>query len=168
MIPLPGPTRSSPGDGQTIPVSIGALNSPGGMTQLDGSYTTTKLQNDGSGFGLMQSVAIGNDGVVTALFSNGTTRPIYQLDVAVVPNPDGLSPVTGNAYSLSPAAGVPQLYQPGQGPAGTTNGGALEGSNVDLGTELTNLIETQRAYSSNATVIQTANRMLATLDTIHQ
>ena len=45
---------------------------------------------------------------------------------------------------------MPQLFQAGQGPTGTTEGGALEGSNVDLGSELTNLIETQRAYSSNA------------------
>ncbi len=156
------------GDGQILPINIGALNSPGGITQLDGAYTTTKLQNDGSPFGLMQSVTIGNTGLVTASFSNGATRPIYQLDVAVVPNPDGLTPATGDAYSLSFAAGVPQLFQPGQGPAGTTAAGSLEGSNVDLGTELTNLIETQRAYSSNATVIQTANRMLATLDTIGQ
>jgi flagellar hook protein FlgE len=166
--PAAGTYTVTTADGQTIPINIGALNSPGGMTQLDGSYTTTKLQNDGSTFGLMQSVSIGGDGVVSASFSNGATRPIYQLDVAVVPNPDGLAPVTGDAYTISPAAGVPQLYQPGQGPAGTTNGGALEGSNVDLGTELTNLIETQRAYSSNATVIQTANQMLATLDRITQ
>jgi flagellar hook protein FlgE len=166
--PAAGTYTISTGDGQTIPITIGALNSPGGITQLDGSYTTTKLQNDGSPFGLMQSVSIGNDGVVTASFSNGATRPIYQMDVAVVPNPDGLTPVTGDAYSLSPAAGVAQLYQPGQGPAGTTDGGTLEGSNVDLSTELTNLIETQRAYSSNATVIQTANQMLQTLTTIFQ
>ena len=166
--PGPGTYTVTTGDGQTIPITIGALNSSAGLTQLDGSYTTTKIQNDGSAFGLMQSVVIGNDGMVTATFSNGATRPIYQLDLAVVPNPDGLAPVTGDAYSMAAAAGVPQLYQPGQGPAGTTDGGALEGSNVDLGTELTNLIETQRAYSSNATVIQTANQMLATLDRINQ
>jgi flagellar hook protein FlgE len=166
--PVAGTYTITTGDGQQIPINIGALNSSSGMTQLDGSYTTTKIQNDGAPFGLMQSVSIGNNGVVTASFSNGATRPIYQLDVAVVPNPDGLIPVTGDAYSLSAASGVAQLYQPGQGPAGTTDGGALEGSNVDLSTELTNLIETQRAYSSSATVIQTANQMLAVLSTLNQ
>jgi flagellar hook protein FlgE len=166
--PVAGSYSITSGDGQVIPINIGALNSASGMTQLDGSYTTTKIQNDGSAFGLMQSVSIGNNGVVTASFSNGATRPIYQLDVAVVPNPDGLNAVTGDAYALSAASGVPQLYQPGQGPAGTTDGGALEGSNVDLSTELTNLIETQRAYASSATVIQTANRMLSDLSTLNQ
>lgn len=155
-------------DGQALPINIGALNSPGGITQLDGSYTTTKIQANGSAFGIMQGVSIGNTGLVTASFSNGSTRPIYQLDVAVVPNPDGLTAVSGDAYSVSPNSGIAQLYQPGQGPAGTTDGGALEGSNVDLATELTNLIETQRAYSSSATVIQTANRMMSVLDTLNQ
>jgi flagellar hook protein FlgE len=166
--PTAGTYTITTADGQTIPINIGAPGSPSGMTQLDGSYQTTQIKNDGSAFGLLQSVSIGSNGVVTASFSNGATRPIYQLDVAVVPNPDGLAPVTGNAYTLSPEAGVARLYQPGQGPAGTTDGGSLEGSNVDLSTELTNLIETQRAYASSATVIQTANHMLGTLDTINQ
>lgn len=155
-------------DGQTIPINIGELNSPNGITQLDGSYTTTQIQANGSPFGTMQSVAIGTNGLVTASFSNGTTRPIYQLDVATVPDPDGLTPVTGDAYSVSQQSGVVQLFTPGTGPAGTTDGGTLEGSNVNLSTELTNLIATQRAYSSSATVIQTANQMLNTLTTMNQ
>jgi flagellar hook protein FlgE len=166
--PVAGTYTITTGDGQSLPITIGALNSASGMTQLDGTYTTTKIQNDGSSYGLMQSVSIGTDGIVTASFSNGATRPIYQLDVAVVPNPDGLAPVSGNAYTISAEAGVAQLYTAGNGPAGTTVGGSLEGSNVDLGTELTNLIETQRAYASSATVIQTANQMLGTLTTLNQ
>jgi len=54
----------------------------------------------------------------------------------------------GGPSNCPPAAGVPRLYQAGTGPVGTTEGGALEGSNVDLSTELTNLIATQNAYSS--------------------
>lgn len=155
-------------DGQSIPINIGALNSPDGITQLNGSYTTTKIQANGSPFGTMQNVSIGTNGLVTASFSNGTTRPIYQMDVAIVPDADGLTPVTGDAYSVSPQSGVVQLFTPGTGSAGTTDGGTLEGSNVDLSTELTNLIATQRAYASSATVIQTANQMLGVLTTLNQ
>jgi flagellar hook protein FlgE len=153
-------------DLQQIGIFIGNQNNSSGMTQYDGSYTTTKIQADGSAYGIMQSVSIGNDGLVTASFTNGSTRPIYQLDIAMVPNSDGLTAVTGNAYALSTDSGIAQLYLPGQGPAGTTEGGSLEGSNVDLSTELTNLIATQRAYASSATVIQTANQMLGVLDTL--
>jgi flagellar hook protein FlgE len=166
--PTTGILSVTTGDGQNIGINVGSTGSTAGISQLDGSYQTTKIQTDGSSFGLMQSVSIGTDGIVTAAFSNGATRPIYQIDVAIVPNPDGLAPVSGDAYSLTPAAGVAQLYAAGTGPAGTTVGGSLEGSNVDLSTELTNLIATQRAYSSSATVIQTANAMLGTLTTLNQ
>ena len=148
------------GSGQALPITIGSPDTPGGMTQLDGAYTTSSISKNGNAFGLLQGVTIGNDGQVVASFTNGSTRPIYQLDLATVPAPDSLTPVSGGAYALSPGAGVPQLFQAGQGPTGTTEGGALEGSNVDLGSELTNLIETQRAYSSNAQVIKSATDML--------
>jgi flagellar hook protein FlgE len=148
------------GSGQALPITIGSPDTAGGMTQLDGAYTTSAISKNGNAFGLLQGVTIGNDGKVVASFTNGSTRPIYQLDLATVPAPDSLTPVSGGAYALSPGAGVPQLFQAGQGPTGTTDGGALEGSNVDLGTQLTNLIETQRAYSSNAEVIKSATDML--------
>ncbi|HUB48815.1 MAG TPA: flagellar hook-basal body complex protein, partial [Acetobacteraceae bacterium] len=156
------------GGGQSLPISIGALGSSDGMSQLDGAYQTTNVAQNGSAFGLLQGVSVGTNGVVTASFSNGATRPIYQVDLATVPNQDGLTPVAGDAYALNPSSGVPQLYQPGTGPAGTLDAGSLEGSNVDITTQLTNMIETQRAYSSNAMVVQTANQMMQTVDTLNQ
>ncbi len=156
------------GDGSTLPINIGAIGSPSGLTQLSGSYTTTQMSQNGAGFGTLQDVSIGSDGIVTASFSNGATRPIYQIDLAMVANPDGLTPVSGNAFALSAASGTAQLYQAGTGPVGTTEGGSLEGSNVDLSTELTNLIATQRAYSSSAEVVQSAGQMLDVLNHLNQ
>jgi flagellar hook protein FlgE len=156
------------GGGATLPISIGAIGSPGGLTQLDGPYTTTQMSQNGSSFGTLQGVSIGTDGKVNASFSNGAVRGIYQIDLAVVANPDGLTAASGGAYALSAAAGVPQLFQAGQGPVGTIQGGALEGSNVDLGTELSNLIATQRAYSSSAEVIQISNQMLDVVNHLNQ
>jgi flagellar hook protein FlgE len=129
--------------GQSIPISIGALNSATGMTQFDGNYQTTNVSQNGAAFGRLQGVTIGNDGVVTASFSNGTTRPIYQL---------------------TNASGVAQIDIPGQGAAGAIDSGSLEQSNVDITTQLTNMIQTQRAYSSNAMVMQTADQMLDTIN----
>ena len=153
--------------GQSIPISIGALNSASGMTQFAGGYQTTQESQNGAGFGLLQGVSIGNNGVVTAAFSNGTTRPIYQIDLATVPNPDGLTPVSGDAFQLSDVAGVAQLTQAGTGAAGTIDAGSLEGSNVDITTQLTNMIETQRAYSSNAMVLQTSSQMMDTINRLN-
>ena len=158
--PVAGSLGITTGGGATLPIAIGALNSPSGMTQLDGAFSTTQVSQNGASFGTVKGVSIGTDGAVTASFSNGATRPIYQLDLADVANPDGLTPANGGAFSVPPSAGAPQLYQAGTGPVGTTEGGSLEGSNVDLSTELTSLIATQNAYSSSAQVIQASNQML--------
>lgn len=146
--------------GISLPITIGALNSPVGMTQFDSDYQATRMDQDGAAFGLLQSVSIGDDGVVNANFSNGTARAIWQLDLVSLPNPDGLTPVSGSAYRVSQESGQPRLHRPGDGTVGATTSGALEGSNVDLTAQLTNMIETQRAYSSNAMVVQTASQML--------
>ncbi|MFM2045923.1 MAG: flagellar hook protein FlgE, partial [Pseudomonadota bacterium] len=82
------------------------------------------------------------------------------LPVADVTNPDGLRRLDGNAFQVSRESGDMYLWDAGSGPAGTMNGGALEASNVDIAEELTSIIETQRAYSSNAKIIQTADEML--------
>ncbi|MBO1080529.1 flagellar hook protein FlgE [Roseomonas haemaphysalidis] len=143
-----------------LPVKVGVPESPSGMTQLSGQYVATKIEKDGSAFGMLERVSVEDDGKVVATFSNGQSRAIYQLKLAVFPNADGLNPVSGDAYEMSRAAGAVRLLSAGEGSAGTTSGGALESSNVDIGTELTNLIETQRAYSSNASVVRTADQML--------
>jgi flagellar hook protein FlgE len=162
--PNAGTFSVTTGSGVTLPINIGAIGSPAGMTQLDGPFNTTNVSQNGASFGTAQGVTIDRNGIVTATFSNGATRPIYQLDLAMVANPDGLIPADGSAFQLSPVAGIPRLYQAGTGPAGTTEGGALEGSNVDLSTELTNLIATQNAYSSAGQVIQAANQMLQVIN----
>jgi len=148
------------GNAVDLPIKIGLPDSISGITQLAGNYTPVKVEKDGSAFGLLERVSVQDDGKVIATFSNGQSRAIYQLKLAVFPNADGLNPVRGDAYEMSRTAGAVRLLTAGEGAAGTTSGGALESSNVDIGTELTNLIETQRAYSSNASVVRTADQML--------
>ncbi|MBK1659949.1 flagellar hook protein FlgE [Paracraurococcus ruber] len=158
--PTLGTLTIATGGGVTLPIDIGAIGATAGMTQLQGDFTATRIEKDGSAFGLLQRVSVADDGKVMATFSNGQSRPIYQLKLALFANPDGLNPVRGDAYEMAKDAGAVRLLNPGTGAAGATSGGALEASNVDIGTELTNLIETQRAYSSNASVIHTADQML--------
>ena len=90
------------------------------------------------------------------LLAQGTRR----LAVAEVPNPDGLNMVDGNAYLMTQASGNFKLLGPGTGSTGTITTGSLESSNVELAEELTRLIQTQRAYSSNAKIITTVDEMM--------
>ena len=75
-------------------------------------------------------------------------------------NPDGLRQVDGNAYIPTQSSGDFQLNTAGTGTAGSITAGALEASNVELAEELTMLIQTQRAYSSNAKIITTVDQMM--------
>ena len=77
-----------------------------------------------------------------------------------MPNPDGLLALDGQAFKISPSSGNLFLWDAGDGPTGAIAGYALEASTTDIAQELTHMITTQRAYSSNAKVIQTVDEML--------
>src|SRR3546814_10056118 len=96
------------------------------------------------------------EGVLRGIYSMGATRDLYQIPVADVTNPDGLGAVDGNAYKVGIESGSMRLWDADTGPAGAVAGAALESSNVDLAQELTALIAAQRAYSSNAKIVPTA------------
>ena len=141
-------------------LSQGNYNTPDGITQLSGDFQLNFLQQNGAKFGNFAGVSIGKDGVVTALFDNGVTRPVYQIPLATFTNPNGLQSLSGNVWISTDFSGNPTLRQPGDAGAGEVNSSALEASTVDLGTEFTRMITTQRAYSSSAKVITTADQML--------
>ncbi|MEM6851054.1 MAG: flagellar hook protein FlgE [Pseudomonadota bacterium] len=146
-------------NGQAITLTLGAEDSFEGVAQFDGSYLPTTTRN-GSGFGEVEAIEMSDDGVLSAIFSSGLRRPLYQVPLSDVVNPDGLVALDGNAYRISNESGDFRLFTAGSGPVGAVIGNALENSNVDIAEELTALIETQRAYSSNATIVRTADEML--------
>ena len=95
-----------------------------------------------------------------ALFDVGITRTIYQIPLVDVPNPNGLAVLDDQTYSVTTDSGSFFLWDAGDGPTGDLISYAREESATDVAGELTNLIQTQRAYSSNAKVIQTVDEML--------
>ncbi|WP_162937681.1 flagellar hook protein FlgE [Indioceanicola profundi] len=147
-------------DGQPITVNFGRTGETGGLTQWGDQYVPTKINKDGAGYAPLERVEVGDDGVMTAVYRNGLRQAVYRIPMADVTNPDGLRRMDGNAFQISRESGDIYLWDAGTGTAGTVNGGALEASNVDIAEELTSIIETQRAYSSNAKIIQTADEML--------
>jgi flagellar hook protein FlgE len=150
---------------QTINFDFGRRNTTApfvaeNVTSYDADYFTTFLNQNGVRFGSYVGVNISDRGVVTAIFDNGQTLPLYQIPLVDFANPNGLEPRTGNAYAQTERAGDFILRTPGSGSAGKVVASSVELSTVDIATEFTDMIITQRAYSANTRVVRTADDML--------
>lgn len=132
-------------------------------TQFAGEYNVISSDQNGAELGLRTGISIDSDGFVTAQFSNGRSSKIYKIPLATFANANGLTEITGNIFRESDSSGNFNLREAGQGSAGKIEGGALEGSNVDLADEFSKMIVTQRAYSAATKVISTADEMTAEL-----
>jgi len=150
-------------DRQQITLDIGTIGFGDGLTQYEGDYFPSIIEQDGLSFGSFTGVTIDEDGVVTALFDNGQQRSIFQLPLATFRNPNGLESRNGNAYLQSGISGDALLLTANTGGSGTIAPSSLESSTVDLAEEFTNMIITQRAYSASAKIISTADEMLEEL-----
>ena len=139
------------------------IGSPGGgsyLTQLSSTFSPIGVGADGAPIGSLSSVEISEDGMVQAIYDTGFRRTLYQVPLADVPNPNGLTALDNQTFAVSQDSGGLYFWDAGSGPVGTTIGFSLTESTTDVAAELTDLIKTQRAYSSNAKVIQTVNDML--------
>ncbi len=145
---------------QTISLDIGGPSSPGGLTQYDTTSSLNSTTIDGRAYGALSNVQVDKDGFVSALFSNGLSRQIYQIPVATFANPGGLLASPGDAYLAGNESGPVALKSAGTAGAGSVEPAALEASTVDLSVEFSNLIITQRAYSASSKIITTADEML--------
>ena len=143
-----------------ITLDLGTANLSDGLTQFSGAYNVTFINQNGVQFGSFSGVSISDEGLVVALFDNGETLPIYKIPLVTFANFNGLTAKTGNVYVSSDSSGVPVLRVAKSGSAGAINAGSLENSTVDLGTEFTNMILAQRAYSATTRIITTADEML--------
>jgi len=146
--------------GGPMEIDIGSIGGQAGMTQLSDNFAPVSISKNGSPVGNLASVEVDANGFVHAIYDSGFTRTIYQVPLADVPNANGLIPLDNQAYQVSPDSGPFFLWDAGNGPTGNVKGFAREESATDVASELTQLIQTQRAYSSNAKVIQTVDQML--------
>ena len=109
----------------------------------------------------VQSITIGMDGTISAQLPNQADSVILgEIELADFVNPTGLQAVGENLFKETAASGVPVVGTPGLDGIGNVYGGSLETSNVNVVTELINMIETQRAYEMNSKAISTADQML--------
>ncbi|WP_116132947.1 flagellar hook protein FlgE [Tropicimonas sp. IMCC34043] len=144
----------------SITVKIGALGTGDVTSQLSDRFVPTTIAKNGAPVSAMTSIEVDENGYVLANFENGTTRTLYQVPLVDVANPNGLNAMDSQTYQATRDSGSFFLWDAGDGPVGDLVGYALEESATDVASELTDLIRTQRAYSSNAKVIQTVDEML--------
>ncbi|MEM7487801.1 MAG: flagellar hook-basal body complex protein [Pseudomonadota bacterium] len=143
-----------------LELEIGRPLEGGGLSQLSDTFAPLSISKDGSPVGNLSSYEVDSSGKLSAIYDTGYSKVIYQIPVVDVPNPNGLKALSNQAYEVSAASGALYLWDAGDGPVGDMIGFAREESTTDVAGELTSLIQTQRAYSSNAKVIQTVDEML--------
>jgi flagellar hook protein FlgE len=132
-----------------------------GTTQFAGPSTVTATDIDGHGFGNLTDLVISDDGTIAGVFDNGERIDLAKIALADFANMEGLERAGDGLLTESTKSGAALIDVAGSGARGSVVSGALEGSNVDLGTELVTLIAYQRAFQGNAKTVTTADEMLA-------
>ena len=132
-----------------------------GLTQYSGS-TTAFAANNGNAAGTLKSVSIDSNGVITGTYTNGINRKEGQVAIAQFNNAAGLTKTGNSLYSESNNSGTPNIKTV-NALGCTITPSALEMSNVDMASELTDMIVTQRGYQSNSKIITVSDELLETL-----
>ena len=132
-------------------------------TQLGYEFNPDGGTIDGNAPSKVAGFVIDDDGIVYVKYENNKLEPRYRIALANVQSPDNLIPQSGNVYSQGTDSGVVVTGFAGSGDFGSIISGALESSNVDIAEELTSMIESQRSYTANSKVFQTAADLLDVL-----
>jgi flagellar hook protein FlgE len=129
-------------------------------SQLATSYTLLDAAVNGNAPSEVERVEISDDGTLYAVFQNGARLATYRIPLANVASPDNLQPLAGNVFATSTDSGDMQIGFAGEGGFGSMVSSALEQSTVDLASELTAMIESERNYTANSKVFQTGSELM--------
>jgi flagellar hook protein FlgE len=146
-----------------IQLDVGSPGSFRGITQFRSPSTTAAKTQDGYTMGKLQQISINEYGTVSGVFTNGITKDLAQIYIAEFNNPGGLMKMGDSMYRPSANTGEAILGIPKVSSASSIKPGALELSNVELATEFTSMITTQRGFQANARVITVSDQMLQEL-----
>jgi flagellar hook protein FlgE len=144
----------------SISIDFGGEDTSSGFAQFAADFNVQSISRDGAEVGLRTGVSLDNEGFVVASYSNGATQKLWKIPVATFANPNELEARKGSAFGQTTASGEFTLREANKGGAGRIEPLSLEGSNVDLSEEFTQMITTQRAYSAATKIITTADEML--------
>ncbi|WP_373976056.1 flagellar hook protein FlgE [Chitinibacter sp. SCUT-21] len=132
-------------------------------TQFGSPYNVNTLTQDGYTDGVLTGISVSKEGVVQGRYSNGQSRNVAKVVLSTFTNPQGLQPLGDNRWAESFGSGQPLTNGPGQGNTGFLQAAAVEDSNVDLTSELVNLITAQRNYQANAQTVKAQDTILQTI-----
>jgi len=132
-------------------------------TQYTSPFAVLSQSQDGAPEGSLVGVTIGNDGLVSASFSNGTQKSLAKILLTNFSSPSGLRQIGDSSFLASAASGKPILGTAGSAGFGTLRAGATERANVDLTQELVDLITAQRNFQANAKAIETSSTMTSAI-----
>jgi len=156
------PASTNAAGAATLPISGVSLN-VAGASQYGSPFGVTDLSQDGYAAGQLVGIQFESNGIITARYSNGQSKPGGQVEIATFRNPQGLQSMGGNSWGSTFAAGDPIVGVPGDGNLGALQSGALEESNVDMTAQLVDMITAQRVYQANAQTIKTEDQVMQTL-----
>lgn len=147
----------------SVNLDVGSPGSFAGITQFRAPSTTAARDQDGYPMGKLQEISIDEYGEIAGIYTNGVNKSIARIYLAEFNNPAGLLKVGDSMYAKSNNSGEGVMLRAGVGTSTKIKPGALEMSNVELATEFTNMITTQRGYQANARVITTSDSLLQEL-----
>ena len=163
---------ATPGDDGAMVRQVFQLNlgTVGGLTNSITQYaersSTKVFEQDGHNMGYLENFKIDGSGIITGIFSNGTTRTLGQVAMASFPNQGGLEKAGDNTFRRTNNSGNANISTSGIAGKGKIIAGALEMSNVDMADQFTDMIITQRGFQANSRTIQTADQLLQELLTL--
>lgn len=134
-----------------------------GTTQLSYDFVVHKGSVNGSPVAKVVDYQVDAKGTLSAIYSNGEMKELYQLALAAVESPNNLSVISGTVFQQSPDSGELKLGNPSELGLGQIVSGSLETSNVDIADELATLIQSQKMYTANSKVFQTGADILETI-----
>lgn len=132
-------------------------------TQYAAPFAATELTQDGTTVGRLTNVEIGEDGLITASYSNGSTVPLARVALVRFANEQGLTQVGNTSWKASLESGPALAGQANSGTFGSISSSALEQSNIDLTTELVDLISAQRNFQANSRTLEVNNTLQQTV-----
>ncbi len=149
---------------QKIEFNFGSDKATGGtgteVTQYGTNSEAYKTIQDGYTAGTLSGMTFNDDGVLSAIYSNGQNMNLAQLAIAKFENNEGLFKMGQNRFRESRLSGQPTIGAPGSGGRGTLQSKSLESSTTDIANEFINLMTAQRNFQANSKVISTADEMM--------
>jgi flagellar hook protein FlgE len=155
---------SNPDQSITTNFALDATNAtPNEPTQFASAFEVTSLEQNGLPVGRLTGIDIGPDGLVRATYSNGTSEPIVRVALIRFANDQGLTQQSGTQWQESILSGEALAGEATTGTFGEINSSALEQANVNLTTELIDMIIAQRNFQANSRALEINNQLNQTI-----